>query len=125
MRDANVHAGSAILTAGLVNGYNQLGGNLLVQLQPIDDKRARAVGDLLTGIVSDSDRTELLSNTVTSSSDSHMIIYCLLTPRPFFAPDPTGHMIVKGTVIAAGRTFRGDGTTAQVTYMACSSAESL
>lgn len=122
--NANVYSGEGLLTLGKVNGYNQLGGGLVVQLQPVETGNQDDLTAKLSGTISDSDQVELLSNPVDSSADSHLIIYCLVTPRPFFQPNVSGYMIAKGVVIAAGRTFRGDGSTSQVAYLACSSVDS-
>jgi len=124
--NAQVFQGETVITAGVSYGGHQVGGQMLMQLEPLDHSTAQLLAsnasiDVLVPTIED--KRTLASNSVESSADSHLILMCLITPRPFVDVSGGWYWVVKGTPVAIGHIFRMDGTAAQVVYMVCSSGE--
>lgn len=126
VKNANVHAGGATVTAGLDAAEQQVGMQILSQLQPLDPQTARKLEKeptLASLVPREFDRGQLLDGAVAPKADSHAFMFCLITPRHFAHGDIDTSWVVKGTVVASGRLLRDNGSLAQVAYMWCSSAE--
>jgi len=124
---AGASSGIGLVFAGVVNAFNSIGnGEYVIQLLPLQSTTNAALREteISTRLIPNGlQRLTVFSGGVPDSEDARAIIYCRLTVRPFFLPRVDNILVVKGAVLAYGRTFRGDGSTADVAYTACSSAE--
>ena len=131
--DAPGLAGLPIAVAGRVLAVQKLGASQqVIQVRPMTVQESAAFlasPEFARVVANEANRTSLAATSLESDVDYYELTYCNLPARPFFTAQPGEALLFNGTLIASGRTEFAigpqAGKKANLTYLACSSAERI